>query len=258
MKTKRLKFLTFTAASLFLAFSACEKPNPDQQSAEDDARGSYIMSDAFAVSTNEAGGSGKSSLPECVEVYRNQGDTIALTFTNCDFRGHLRNGTIIINYTRNLTIGERAVSSIVTFENYTIDGIAVEGKITTTFGGTILTPSIHVVAEDMKATFTDQRTITWDSDLTYKITSGFADGDITTNVYEMSGTASGINRKGVAYSSVYDKVITKGSCEGGYPVSGSVTIESENGTTVIDYGEGECDNIITVTNNGLSVTVTLN
>ncbi|MCF6366283.1 MAG: hypothetical protein L3J35_08785 [Bacteroidales bacterium] len=257
MKTNLFKILSvFFALGLF-ALASCEKPDPDAQSAEDDARGSYIMADAFAVGNTEAGGTGKASLPACVDVYRNQTDTIVLTFNNCDYLGSVRSGSLIINYTR-LDIGARAVNIIITFDNYTIDGIAVEGKITTTFGGTYIRPEINVVAENMSATFTDNKTISWSSDKTFTIVSGFGDGNISTNIIEMSGTASGINRQGKSYSSVYNKVRIERSCTAGYPVSGTVTIESDKGTSVIDYGNGTCDKTITVTNNGVTVEVTLN
>jgi len=259
MKTNLLKILSvFFTIGLF-ALVSCEKPDPDAQSAEDDARGSYIMADAFAIGNNEAGGGGgKADLPDCVDVYRNEQDTVILTFDNCDFRGATRNGSIIINYTRELDFGERAASIIITFDNYTMDGISVEGKITTTFGGTYIRPAIHVVSENMLATFTDGKTISWSSDKTFTIVSGFGDGDISTNIIEMSGTASGINRESKSYTSVYNAVRVERSCDAGYPVSGTVTIESDKGTSVIDYGDGTCDKIITVTNNGLTVEVTLN
>ena len=257
MKSNFLKFLSvFFALSIFV-LASCEKPDPDAQSAEDDARGSYIMADAFALGNTEAGGGGKAYLPECVEVYRNQIDTVILTFDNCDYNGAVRNGSIIVNYTLRPLIGDRAANIILTFDNYTMDGVAVEGTITTTFEGTIIRPEIHIVTDNMLATFPNQETISWSSDKTFTIVSGFGDGDFLTNIVEMSGTASGVNRKGESYSSVYNSVKVERSCESGYPVSGTVTIESDKGTSVIDYGEGECDKIISVTNNGVTITVTL-
>ena len=258
MKSNFFKILTIFFAAGLLILSGCKKPDPDKQSAEDDARGSYIMSDAFAVGNNQAGGGGgKADLPECVEVYKNDVDTVILTFNNCDFRGAVRNGSIIIKYTRLADIGVRAAEIVITFDSYTINNIGVEGKITTTFGGTYIKPAINVVATDMVATFSDSRTISWSSNKTFTMLEGFGDGDISTNVIEISGTARGINRNGVSYTANYDKVTVDRSCEYGYPVSGTVTIVSENGTSVIDYGEGACDNIITVTNGKISVEVKL-
>ncbi len=257
MKTNFFKILSvFFALGLF-ALASCEKPDPDAQSAEDDARGSYIMADAFAIGNTEAGSGGKAYLPECVDVYRNQRDTVILAFNNCDYNGAVRNGSIIVNYTLRPLIGDRAANIIVTFDNYTMDDVSVEGTITTTFGGTILRPEIQIIADNMLASFPDNRTISWSSDKTFTIVSGFGDGSFLTNVVEMSGTASGVNRKGESYSSVYNSVKVERSCDAGYPVSGTTTIESDKGTSVIDYGEGECDKVITVTNNGVTITITL-
>ncbi len=261
MKTKHFKLIAIFFAVGLLAFSACKKPDPDSQSAEDDARGSYIMADAFAVGNNEAGddGSGKAAYPEGMTVVRDTvAHTVTITFENCNFRGKIRNGIIHVGYTRIPTVGPKAVNLEITFENYTIDGIKVEGAIRTTFGGTYKVPEIHVVATNMKATFTDGKVLSWSSDKTFTITEGFGDNDIDNNVLEISGTVNGTNRAGEDFKSVYDKVTLKRSCPDGYPVSGTVTITSDKGTTVIDYGNGECDDIITVTNEGVSVTIHLN
>ncbi len=241
--------------------SSCDKPDPDAQSAEDDARGSYIMADAFAIGNNEAGGGGggKAYLPDCMTVVRDIDlKTVIITFDNCDYRGAVRNGVINVSYTVPNPDQPIAVSIVITFDNYTINNIGIEGTITSTFGGTIVKPQIHIVASNMLATFPDDKTISWSSDKTFTIIEGFGDGDISTNVIEMSGTASGINRKSESYTATYTTVTVDRSCEYGYPVSGTVTIISDKGTSVIDYGTGSCDNTITVTNNGVSISLTLN
>ncbi len=261
MKTKRFKIIVFFFTVGLLAFSSCQKPDPDSQSAEDDARGSYIMADAFAVSNNEAGddGGGKIAYPEGMSVERDSvTHTVTITFNNCDFRGKVRNGVINIGYTRRPALGLRAVDLTITFDNYTIDGIKVEGAIRSAFGGTYAVPIIHIIATNMKATFKDGKFISWSSDKTFKITEGFGDYDIDNNVLEISGTVTGTNRGGNEYTSVYKEVTLKRSCPDGYPVSGTVTITSDKGTTVIDYGDGTCDDVITVTNNGITLTIHLN
>lgn len=259
MKTKHFKLIAVLFALGLFAFSACKKPDPDSQSAEDDARGSYIMADAFAVSNSESGGTdGKAAYPTGMTVERDTvAHTVTITFDNCEFRGKVRNGIIQAAYTHIPTIGLRAVNLNITFDNYYIDGIHVEGGIRTSFGGTYKVPEINVIATNMKATFKDGKVISWDSNLTYKMTQGFGTYSIDDNVIEMSGTAKGTNRAGADYSSVYDKVTVDRSCASGYPISGTVTITSDKGTTVIDYGNGDCDDAITVTNNGVTLTIHL-
>jgi len=261
MKTNQFKIIALFFAIGLTVLSACQKPDPDSQSAEDDARGSYIMADAFAVANNEAGddGSGKAAYPEGMTVDRDiDKHTVTITFDNCDFRGKIRNGIIHVDYVLVPQRGLRAFNLVITFENYIIDGDKVESSIRTTFGGTYLIPEINVIATNMKATFTDGKFISWSSDKTFKITEGFGDFDIDNNVLEISGTVTGTNRLENDFTSVYDKVTLKRSCPDGYPVSGTVTITSDKGTTVIDYGDGTCDDIITVTNDGVTLTIHLN
>ncbi len=259
MKPVLFKIVLGMLISVALFISSCETAQPDNQSAEDEARGSYIMADAFAVSNNEAGGGGGKSIPDCMVVVRDtlsNPKTLTITYTNCDFRGAVRNGTIHASYTVGAQ-GDRAISAVITFENYTFDGIEVEGTITTTFGGTILVPEIDVVAENMIFTFTDNRTVSYSSDLTFTFVDGFRDGVLNNIVYVVNGTSEGVNRLGKSYSAVYNTVRTEGDCGTGYPVSGTVTVNSDKGESVIDFGNGICDNIITVTNGGVSITITL-
>jgi hypothetical protein len=260
MKTTILKTLFMTLLSGALFMGSCVKSQPDNQSAEDDARGSYIMADAFAVGNNEAGGGGGKSIPGCMTVVRNldtNPKTVDITFDNCDYRGAVRNGIIHASFSLGPE-GLRAVSASLTFENYTFEGIAVEGTITSTFGGTLLLPEIHVVSENMVLTFTDSRSISYSSDMTFAFVNGLGDGILENVVIEVSGTADGVNRQGKSYTSVYNAVRFEGSCGTGYPVSGTVTINSDKGESVIDFGDGTCDKIITVTNGNASITITLN
>ena len=256
MKTNILKLLSLLFLSVLFVFSSCKKPDPDTQSAEDDARGSYIMADAFAASNDASGDDGKSFLV-CPDVYRNNVDTVILTFNNCEFRGVTRNGVITVAYTINQTIGLRAVNMRVTFDNYTFGGKKLEGIITTSVGGALVGPTYTVKGANMKVTFADGKTISWNSDQTYTMVQGFATPGIDDNIIEISGTVDGVNREGESYSSVYEKVRIVRSCSSGYPVSGTVTITSDKGETIIDYGDGTCDSIITVTNEGISVEITL-
>ena len=261
MKTLNFKLIALLFVLSVFAFSSCDKPDPDAQSAEDDARGAYILSDAFALGNNEAGGGsgGKADIPECMTIVRNTDTkTITITFNNCLYRGATRNGIIHISYTVPNPDHPRAVSVTITFEDYKIDNVDVEGTISSTFGGSYTQPVIHVVSDNMVATFADGKTISWSSDQTFTITEGFGDGEIDNNVIVIGGTAEGINRKGMAYESVYSSVTVDRSCEYGYPVSGTVTITSDKGTSVIDYGNGTCDNEIEVTNSGVTVTISLN
>ncbi len=261
MKTKQFKITVILFAAVLMVFSACQKIKPDAQSAEDDARGSYIMADAFALSNTEAGnpGPGKTGYPENMTVERDSvKHTVKITFENCEYLGKLRNGVVNILYAENPTQCERAVNlTAVTFENYTFDGVGVEGTISSTFGGSCEKPEIKVRASNMVATFTDGKKIKWASDMVFTITEGFNDTDMTNDKFLISGTQSGINRDDKSFTSSYTEVGIDGACELGYPVSGTVDIKSNKSTTTINYGEGACDDAMTISANGIELTIHL-
>lgn len=262
MKISALKILLLLLAAGMLMFTSCKKDlgSPDSQSAEDDARGAYVSAETFALGNDEANdtGGGKALLGNCwtrtVEGTWNEG-VVTFVFDNCEYKGAVRNGTVNIAYTRKLLIHRRAVNTVITFDNYSIDGVKVEGTLTSTIQGDSVAPSFTVVGKDMKLTFSDNRTIEWNATRTFTMVEGFTTIIRDDNVIEMSGTVTGVNRKGVSFESVQSKIRREYTCK--WPVSGTNTITSEDRVTVIDYGNGECDNIITVTSNGVSLDVNL-
>ncbi len=255
MKTNYFKIIAiFFAMGLFVV-SSCKKPDPDSQSAEDDARGSFIMADAFALGNDNAGGGGGGKLDGCMTKEIIDAHTFKLNFTDgCDYRGHTRSGSLIVAWAMGGEFGERAFNITVTFDGYSVDGIGVQGKIKSTFKGPYATPVIDVKSTNMVATFSNNETIKWSSDKRFTIANFLTE---TPNIVTMSGTASGTNRSGDDYTATYSSVKIDRACELGYPVSGTVTIDSNKGTTVIDYGSGNCDNEISVTNGGVTVNVKL-
>jgi hypothetical protein len=76
-------------------------------------------------------------------------------------------------------------------------------------------------------------------------------------VYLITGTANGTNANGKSYTvNITAPLKVKFNCE--WIVSGTLEIQVENAPLVIlDYGNGTCDNIATVTINGQTYTITL-
>jgi len=67
--------------------------------------------------------------------------------------------------------------------------------------------------------------------------------------------ANGINREGLTYSStVLADLIYKRACRGSnkarIPVQGIKEVVIGERTYLIDFGDGECDSIVTITTNG--------
>lgn len=173
--------------------------------------------------------------------------------------GRIRKGKIIIHYTDR----KYAPGSVwtVTFENFYINDIRVEGvrtctNVTTSFEED---PSFNITLENGKLTWPDDsyaereanHTRTW-----IRMGSPLRD-EIT-----LIGSANGITRRGVAYTATIVNMIRyKRACWATrifIPVEGTKLIKREGyPDMLIDYGDGSCDALITVTVDGISREVNL-
>jgi len=75
-------------------------------------------------------------------------------------------------------------------------------------------------------------------------------------------TTNGVNREGVNYTSlVTEDLIYKRACRGPkrgrVPVAGVKEVTIGDRSFTIDFGDGECDTMVTVTSNGESKTIDL-
>jgi hypothetical protein len=160
-------------------------------------------------------------------------------------RGHIRKGKVIINLTgTRLTTG---FVKTIEFENFYLDGNLIEGKrtLTTTLNG--LNLAQHVVVDGGRVTLTDGVVITFDEDKTRTLVEGLITPLVATDdVWEVTGTASGMNYNQVEYSMLITKPIRRSAaCK--YAVSGTKVITTANHTATLDFGDGSCDNKATVT-----------
>jgi hypothetical protein len=94
-----------------------------------------------------------------------------------------------------------------------------------------------------------QRVRTW--------TTGYSTPmNISDDEYSITGTASGINRRGNEYvHTITSPLIAKMNCR--WIVQGIIEFVVNSQTAVLDYGEGECDRIATLTVNGNTYTINL-
>ncbi len=89
--------------------------------------------------------------------------------------------------------------------------------------------------------------MTWECDRDVEMVTGFDTFIAADDEYLVSGGAEGINFDGIKFNmNIVDPLYYK-KCSR-FPVSGSITIELESGSTVyINYGDGECDDIAEMT-----------
>lgn len=177
--------------------------------------------------------------------------------------GVTRSGIIFITYT-----GARFIPGskwTITFQDFYIDGRHIEGTRTVENVSESIdaNPKFHVLLEGGKVTWPDETFATREVDH-YRVWVRAAN-PINDEIHILEGsTANGINRDGVTYlNTVLSDLIYKRACRGmnkaRIPVQGIKEVILDGITYIIDFGDGECDSIFTITNpeTGRVVTVDL-
>ncbi len=178
-------------------------------------------------------------------VYPNQ---VTLDFgTSCvSTNGRERSGKIIINMTDSLI--HVGASRVVTFDNYYVDGVKVEGSSTWTNTGLNASSQPTLSRNsNIELIVSSTTSINWSAQHVLTMVAGYNTPLIgLDDQFEITGSASGVNHNGKNFSAVITTpILRKKTCR--YPVSGVRNVTVETKTISIDYGTGDCDNIATVT-----------
>ena len=197
--------------------------------------------------------------PSCVE--RTSVDTANGKIVTLDFgdgcvgkRGREFAGKIIIEYIKTDT----EFSKTLTFENFSVEGNAVEG-------GKSIVKIKENSNENPESTFNIDITITLESGdvITRKGTKvkekieGASTDDRGDDVYSVSGNWESINKDGVVKTAtITTNLRREWACK--YIVSGVVEIAKDGVSATLDFGDGSCDNVATITDaNGNTKEITL-
>lgn len=170
--------------------------------------------------------------------------------------GNILKGKIIVDLDlRTLVLGS---SRTITYENFTINGISVTGSNKITFGGwTTAQHPFWAISGENIITLADGKTITWKAERRLEFTSGLT--TLWGEGYILTGSASGINAEGKAYTMTIDTNNPLiGSTLYPYITKGSVSVTIGQSTGVIDYGDGTQDNKATLTYSGVAYDFTIN
>lgn len=170
--------------------------------------------------------------------------------------GNILKGKIIVDLDlRTLVLGS---SRTITYENFTINGISVTGSNKITFGGwTTAQHPFWAISGENIITLADGKTITWKAERRLEFTSGLT--TLWGEGYILTGSASGINAEGKAYTMTIDSSNPLiGSTLYPYITKGSVSVTIGQSTGVIDYGDGTQDNKATLTYSGVTYDFTIN
>lgn len=260
-------FLIFAALAIF-TFTSCNKESDIDQStldmADDETISDVIFEDVFNTvdyadiildeyRQNELPKS--AAADSCPLVTIDHPDdaiwpkTITIDYgTLCTgFNNNTRAGKIIIVVTGPRL--ETGTSRTVTFDNYYVNGIKVEGtKVVENMGyNTDQNMVFSTTLTDGKLTLPDSRTIERSFSHEREWIAGISTRYIWDDECLVTGTAMGVTLRGVSYSNTITTALHwKRVCL--FIVSGVVKIEREGFEPAeLNYGDGECDAYATLT-----------
>jgi hypothetical protein len=186
------------------------------------------------------------------------GDTLVHVITFDDFvNGNLanervKNGKITIK-----VMGRPLQETFwrkVNFDGFSVNGHQVQGvKIIEKTGHHIYSVSLS----GGKVIFTDGKTHIREFSRTRTMNAGFGTPFfIWDDEYEIEGTTSGINRKGKSYlHTITEPLVIKMNCR--WITQGVIDFSVGDQSATLDYGNGECDRIATLTFNGKNYAIRL-
>ncbi len=181
--------------------------------------------------------------------------TIVIDFgdgSSCEDSTKVRSGKItdvfktVITY--NDSIPARS-TEVITFENYKKDSVELDGVFTSSYSSD---GTSTVDIEDAMLTYDDGTSASWSGTLSY-----FYDHNATLHWKDdtktLTGSITGTTRTGDSFNAeITNDVLFSYECEGKHdvPVSGAISINVGGATSEVDYGDGTCDKIYTITANG--------
>jgi hypothetical protein len=269
MKTKILIQVGIILFAGIFTFISCEKPSdksPAETVAEDDAISEFLYDDIFAEVESAMDemefmiyeGGKKSAVPGCKNVtIEFPGDSILWPRTITIDYGDgcpgpnqaIRKGKIIIVVNQG-KFWFRGYSRTVTFDNYSVDDYKIEGtKVLTNTGkndnGNVV---FTEVLTGGKVTNPDGKELSREFERQREWVAGIATPRLRfDDEYLVTGTASGIDRKGRSYTrTIIEALQIKMNCR--WIVAGTIAIQADElPEAILDYGDGECDRKATIT-----------
>lgn len=240
-----------------MAGVAIEAPSDDQYS------GSGRVSTVITIQDQRFGCEGivVTVVPADGSTLEHPKGTLTVDFgtTGClDNNNNVRTGKLIFTYDK--WRFQPGATIITTTDNYTINGIKLEGTrtLTNVTGSSEEAPKFNVMLDGGVATFPDNSTATRTSNITWQWDRGEPGPTDDLLVIEPAH-AEGTTRGGRHYEvDVLEALKYKRFC-GGLAVDGikKYTID-ESKEIVIDYGDGTCDKSVTITVNGVTRDINVN
>jgi len=285
MKTKFLLFVTLFSITLFIGCSTNESvdlPSSSNTILTDDVIANseidaslddvtIIAEDQFSVQqslTSKTSGPIMSMLPPCATITTDlTNDTFTKTIdfgtVGCTLpNGNVVKGKIIISFSKNFLTPSRTISY--TLVGFFHNGKLIEGNKTITheIKSTKLLAALHPVTThsiDMKITFPDGKVYSRTGTRVREMAEGFDTiGNWEDNVFLVWGYNVTTFPNGEKYTfTITTPLRIAMSCKMPFPVKGIITIVKNDAEAMLDYGNGDCDKLATITINGVTKEITL-
>ena len=222
------KLLSFALLSLLL-FTACQKEEKlnDQEQTQQ-----IIISTEDHTAAEDLYQNVEDQVDEAIETRGGGGDCPTVTATP-DWQTYPR--TVTIDFGDGCVGADgrtrKGQIKIEGSRNWTNQGYDANGNIT-----------LSRTVADGRITYPDGTSATWESNGYLTQTAGGQTPlNFFDNVFQITGSASGINREGVPFQVVIDDALVKDKiCP--WFVSGILTLTVDNVDVSVDYGSGNCDN----------------
>jgi hypothetical protein len=283
MKTTSLlgKFAMFVAIVSFGFVISCKEDTETVNGQDLAEAGSESLSDSYYEDVDDmslyavehespAGAPGRKASDGrfCAAVQFNEdadaaSGTAIVDFSNNDLgyctdaKGNIRKGKIQIDYSGG-PIGTVGFTVVITFIDYSINGIALKGirTIERLSGSTEAVVKHQITLSNGIATWPDNTAATRTSDFTREWT-------VETGIVRVDGSAFGTGRQGKSYvMDIAKTLVYKKECaesEGIYmAVEGTKIFTVNSKPITIDFGAGACDRTVTVTVKNISREFTVN
>jgi len=275
MKKKNFYFIAIMTMAFALSFTSCKKDetiNANTSASADEAFAESIFDNVSNIA-DEAYSLKSTTLKstEIKRIYLGDCATVSLdTFAfprtltidfgteNCLCEdGRYRRGKILVTFTGRYFQEGTVITH--EFEDYYVNDNKIEGtKVLTNMGDNDDGfPYFNIEVVGVIYLANDGGTISWECSNRRVWVEGSDTFTRWDDVYEISGTASGIKSDGTTWEREIIIPLRKElGCR--HFVSGSVEIRPEGlPIRLLDFGDGECDNIATVTIDGVVYTIFL-
>ncbi len=159
---------------------------------------------------------------------------------------HILKGKIIIVQTAEMFAA--GAQRTKTFDNFYVDDVRVEGTKTWKNNGKDAEGnwSYTRTATDMKLTYSDGTSTTWNHTHTATLVQGGATPTHWDNVWNITGSTSGTNRGGKTFTAnITAPLVKRGNCR--WIVEGTILFTRDGRTSSLNFGNGTCDRFARLT-----------